>query len=77
MAGRELGSGAEPITTNEGDTSVGFFKYSFYARSQLCGSKAQKAPETEFSNFERAQESIPPAYVARWAGTTTLFLVGS
>ncbi len=38
--------------------------------------------ETEFLNFLRSpridsKESIPPAYVARRAGTTTLFLLSS
>ncbi len=34
-------------------------------------------PETVFFNLYGAQESIPPAYVAWQAGTTTLFLLGS
>jgi hypothetical protein len=34
-------------------------------------------PETVFLNFQGAQESIPPAYVAWRAGTTTLFLLSS
>ncbi len=29
---------------------------------------------TVFLNFKGVQESIPPAYVAWWAGTTTLIL---
>jgi hypothetical protein len=33
--------------------------------------------EPEFLNFYGAQESIPPAYVAWRAGTTTLFLLRS
>ncbi len=33
--------------------------------------------EPEFVNVKGAQESIPPAYVAWWAGTTTLFLLDS
>jgi hypothetical protein len=33
--------------------------------------------ETVFLNFQRAQASIPPAYVAWRAGTATLFLLGS
>ncbi len=33
--------------------------------------------EPEFLEFYEAQESIPPAYEACRAGTTTLFLLGS
>jgi hypothetical protein len=33
--------------------------------------------EAVFLNFNRAKESIPPAYVAWRAGKTTLFLLGS
>ncbi len=33
-------------------------------------------PEHEFLNVQGAQDSIPPAYVACRAGTTTLFLLG-
>jgi hypothetical protein len=31
--------------------------------------------ELEFVNVKGAQESIPPAYVAWWSGTITLFVV--
>ncbi len=34
-------------------------------------------PEPEFINFYGVHESIPPAYVAWRAGTTTLFIIGS
>jgi hypothetical protein len=39
------------------------------------GGRTPKA-ETVFLNLKGAQESIPPEYVARRAGKTTLFLLG-
>ncbi len=39
--------------------------------------REETGTETVFLTFKGAQESIPPAYVAWKADTTTLFLLGS